>query len=394
MTTETTATSRIPEARPCQGNVPPRNAPWRLTVAVAAVLLTACTSSAEPRPNVVLVVLDDARADDLRFLPSVQELAARGTSFQRAFAPFSLCTPSRASLLSGNTPAVHGIRDNHGQNFDASSTLAVWLQNAGFRTGLVGKYLNKAPHTGWPKPPGWEVWMPIHRHDDYGRDQANVLLSQSVEFIADQDPRPFFLLLAPAGPHGPSRGPAGICDGPFPPLPEPLNFDPRYEGSTLETKRWPQRLSSLCGIDLLIAGVVSALERQGVLENTLLIITSDQGYHLGEHSEVGKQTLYEEVVRVPLVVSGPGFDTRSSNQIVSLVDVAPTVAELSGASYPEVEGRSILTGAERNYAPIEARGCTGKRRAHTKVTWCGAVTRTFDLANDPFEMTPTVSGAK
>lgn len=356
-----------------------------LSLATFILALAACNAQAQP-PNIVLVNLDDARADDLRFLPSVQELAARGTTFQRAFAAYSLCTPSRASLLTGNTPAVHGIRDNRGQNLDPSSTVAVWLQNAGYRSGLVGKYLNKPPRSGWPKPPGWDFWSPLLQHKDHGRDQSLVLLDQAREFIAADDGRPFFLYLAPAGPHGPNWGPRGLCDGPFPSLPQPVSFDPEYTGSSLESKRWPQRLSSLCGIDHLIAGLVTSRD----LETTVLIVTSDQGYHLGEHGEVGKQTLYEEVVRVPLVIAGPGFGVGMSNRIVSTIDIAPTLAELARTEVPEIEGRSILSGEERRFASIEARDCTGKRRAHSKVTWCGDVTRIFDLLADPFEVAPLV----
>lgn len=361
-----------------------------LSLATLILALTACTAQADPRPNIVLVNLDDARADDLRFLPSVQELAARGTTFHRAFAAYSLCTPSRASLLSGNTPAVHGIRDNHGQNFDPSSTVAVWLQDAAYRTGLVGKYLNKPPREGWPKPPGWDFWRPLLQHKDHGRDQSVVLLSQSAEFLSENDPRPFFLYVAPAGPHGPNWGPAGLCDGPFPSLPQSASFAATYLGTSLETKRWPQRLSSLCGIDLLISGIVASLDAGGLLDDTTIIVTSDQGYHLGEHGEVGKQTLFEEVVRVPLVIAGPGFGIGSSNRVVSLIDIAPTLAELAGAVVPAIEGRSILSGEERRFASIQSRDCSGKRRAHSKVTWCGDVTRVFDMIADPFEMAPVV----
>ena len=341
----------------------------------------------------VVIVLDDARADDLRFLPSVQELAERGTNYTRAFARFSLCTPSRVSMLTGNGPSVHGIRDNHGQAFDPTSTIAVWLQNAGYRTGLVGKYLNGQPrYVGWSPQPGWEFWRALYRHDDYGREQSSVLLAQSVEFIADTDPRPFFLYLAPPGPHGPLSGPPGVCDGPFPPMPHPPSFAEQYTGSSLETKRWPQRLSSLCGIDILIRGVVAALEARGLLDRTVILVTSDQGYSLGERGEIGKQTLFEEVVRVPLVVAGPGFAPGESRRIVSLVDIAPTLADLAGAAHPPIEGRSIFSGVERNYAPIETSHCTGKRRARSKLATCAGVTVRYDLNVDPYEMTPLVGG--
>lgn len=356
---------------------------WPPVLVAALLLLSACTATAEPRPNVVLVVLDDVRVSDVAFLPSVQELASRGTTLSRTFAAFSLCTPSRASLLTGNTPAVHGIRNNQGQNFDPSSTIAVWLQDAGYRTGLLGKYLNEPPRGGWPKPPGWETWKPFKHHNDHGREQSLVLLDQAREFISEPDPRPFFLYLAPAAAHAPLWGPPGVCDGPFPPLPQPPNFDPTLLGGKLEKKRWPQRLSALCGADILIRGVLESLP-----ENTVVVVTSDNGFSLGEHGWVGKSALWEEVIRVPLVISGPRIPVGTSPRIVSTVDIARTLAEFAGASHPEVEGRSIFSGEQRRWAPIECRNCTGKRRTHSKVTWCGGVTRIFNLQLDPLEMNP------
>lgn len=366
---------------------------WRHVAAAILIvgsLLSACTSSAEPRPNVLLVVLDDARADEVARVPALTELAARGISYQRTFAAYSLCAPSRANILSGNGPARTGVRDNHGRAFDATSTIAVWLHAAGYFTGLAGQYLNKGPRTGWPVAPGWDFWRPTRMHSDYGRDWPSVLRADVSAFLDATGSSPWFFYLAPTAPHGPEYGPEGICDGPFPPLPQPPNFDPALLGSTLETRRWPQRLSALCGIDILIRGVVSDLEARGLLENTLIVVTSDQGFSLGERGLTGKYNLFEEVVRVPLVIAGPGFGVGSSNRIVSLVDLAPTLAELVGVPHPEVEGRSFLTADARRFAPIEAGDCTGKRRARSKVTWCGDVTRLYDLAADPFELAPTV----
>lgn len=384
MNTETTDKSRHPVAPRPRRSVPRRN----ILALTLALLACARIASAEPRPNVLWVVLDDARADDVRFLPSVRALAARGTNYTRAIAPFSLCTPSRASMLTGNTPAVHGIRNNRGQDFDPSSTIAVWLQNAGYRNGLAGKYLNQAPRPNWPRQPGWEFWRPFYGHDDYGREQTRALLSDAVAFLDDTDPRPWFLYIGLAGPHGPLFGPPGVCDIEPPPLPQPPSFDTRYLGLSLETKRWPQRISSLCGIDLFVRGLLDALDARGLTENTIVVVTSDQGYHVGEHGELGKGTLYEEVIRVPLVIAGPGFEARENRQVVSTIDIAPTLAEIAGAHVPPIEGRSLLSGTERRYAPIETAHCTGKRRARTKTTWCGGETLHFDLREDPFEMAP------
>ncbi len=162
------------------------------------------------RPNVVLIVADDMRYDDVRAMPTVQALAGRGVSFERAYATTPLCCPSRASLLTGQYARHHGVRANERPNggfdlFDDRSTLATWLQAGGVRTGLVGRYLNE--YRSLYRPPGWDSWFAIwdssedrglyyryyatHNGDDeyYGSSSehysSRVLTRRSLQFLRE-----------------------------------------------------------------------------------------------------------------------------------------------------------------------------------------------------------------
>lgn len=336
--------------------------------------------------NTVVVVLDDFRYDDVARVPALQQLAASGTQYIHASPAYTLCTPSRVSILTGQLPVHHGVRVNDPSNFDQSTTYAPWLQSAGVYTGLIGKYVNKMrklPHD----PPGWDVYEPLPKMNAYGANgQTDVLASQLKDFI-EKAPEPFHLYFAPVAPHGPLNGPDWCAPTSFPEIPQPESYValPGIE------RRWEQRISSLCGLDFLIDQLVSLLDARGVLDETTIIVTSDQGFHLGEHGEIGKLTLYEEVVHVPFIVVGPGFPAGSvDTRVVSLVDVAPAIAKLHGAVVPhEIDGRDFVNGKRRMFAPLDDDNCTGKRRPHEKIFSCDGGPRLhFDLISDPFEMRP------
>lgn len=188
-----------------------------------------------PRPNVILIVADDLRADELWAMPAVQTLLAdQGTTFQHCLTPTPGCAPARASLLRGQYPQNHGVYRGNGKLggfkrfFDQgneASTLATWLQDAGYRTALIGKYLNDYPNGATPNhiPPGWDEWAGATKGGYIGfelnengsrvryrkRDgayQTDVLAEKAVDFIdrASQQADPFFLYLGSRAPHGPA----------------------------------------------------------------------------------------------------------------------------------------------------------------------------------------------
>jgi N-acetylglucosamine-6-sulfatase len=343
------------------------------------------------RPNVILIVADDLRADELWAMPAVSSrLVAEGTSFQQCLTPTPGCAPARASLLRGQYPQNHGVFRGNGdlggfrrfrEQGNEASTLATWLQDAGYRTALIGKYLNDYPNGASPNhiPPGWDEWAGAtkggyvgfelnengtrtrYRRRD-GAYQTDILAEKAADFIdrAAGQPSPFFLYIGSRAPHGPATAAprhAGMFDD------EQLPRSPAFnEAGQAGKPRWLQgnasisepeiaslqetyraRLTSLQALDELVATVVHALDDAEVLQDTVILFTSDHGYHLGEHGIVeGKGTPYEEAIRIPLVIRGPGVPVGASHEVVSLIDIAPTIAAWANAEVPAfVDGRSI-----------------------------------------------------
>ena len=345
---------------------------------------------ADSRPNIILIVADDMRADDLTTMPATQALLVeQGTSFEQFFASAPSCAPSRASILRGQYPHNHGVLRGSEKHWgfglfrklgNETSNIATWLQDAGYRTALVGKYLNNYPSGATPNyvPPGWDEWVGVTNggYEDfelneggtlvpyYERDQpyqTDVLARKATEFVSRtaQSDTPFFLYIAPRAPHAPLT-PATRHQGGFAtaPVPRPPSFDAAGVGKpswvqeepALDAKAMAKvdatyraRKETLLGLDELVADLVSTLERAGIHDNTYIVFTSDNGYHLGEHRVVAaKGTAYEEVIRVPLVIRGPDVPQGRSTALASVIDLAPTFAAWADAEIPAfVDGRSL-----------------------------------------------------
>ncbi len=351
-------------------------------------------------PNIVLIMADDldARLGTLDYTPHIRQLLQQqGTTFENALVPVSLCCPSRASLLRGQYVHNHGIYTNGPPDggFQKAldihfedSTIATILQSAGYRTALVGKYLN-----GYPLPdaltyipPGWsEFYSPssdaAYLGFNYSMNMNGVLASfgsepqdymtdvlsrTAADFIERTAPTgaPFFLFVNTYAPHAPST-PAPRHAALFPNVKAPRggsfneldNSDkpPLIAEQPLLTpaeikdidERYRKRLRSMQAVDELVDRLVATLRSEGVLDNTYLIFTSDNGYHMGQHRfRPGKYTNYEEDVRVPLIVRGPGVrGNRTLRELVSTIDLAPTLAEIGRTAMPgpaAYDGRSLL----------------------------------------------------
>ncbi len=345
-----------------------------------------------------MILLDDLDAqsyfDAHRFPVFDHELVQRGTTFTHHFVTDSLCCPSRASILRGQLVHNHGTLGNEPprggfERFiaagDEQSTVATWLHDAGYRTALFGKYLN-----GYPKstnrghiPPGWDEWAsPVAgnpyrelgyvmnengrevRYGTKARDyMVDVLTQKSVDFVRRASAtEPFFLEIAPYVPHQPAT-PAPRFANRFAGAraPRTASFDRRAgrsEPDWLRTRPplsppvvdytdalYRKRLQDLLAVDDMIRSVVDALRASGRLDSTYLVVTSDNGFHLGQHRlPPGKQTPFEEDIRVPLVVRGPGVPSGARvDAMTATTDLAPTIAALAGAPIPEfVDGRSLV----------------------------------------------------
>jgi arylsulfatase A-like enzyme len=275
-----------------------------------------------------------------------------------------------------------GFRDfKHDDN-----TIACWVQAAGYRTGLIGKYLNGyGKGTGYI-PPCWSYWwgltLPYHYYGykannngvitrygskttDYQEDRVSRLAQR---FIA-QSGHPFFLWITGIAPHAGYPGinvpePPKRYKGYFHdlPLPKPPNFNesdisdkPRFmqnhlplmdrAGVRLATESYRRRAETVLAADDMVGAIVDELQNMGLLDNTYIVFTSDNGFFNGEHRlPVGKHLFYEESLRVPLVIRGPGIPAgETRTQIVNNLDLTATLVELAGATAGrETDGRSLV----------------------------------------------------
>jgi N-acetylglucosamine-6-sulfatase len=359
---------------------------------------TAATPEAPTRrPNIVFIVADDLDVRTAAQMPRLPALIGQhGLSFGRAYVTQSQCAPSRASILTGQYPHNHQVLDNSGPDggFGAfrrgpeSSTIATWLRASGYRTALVGKYLNGYPTAARPDyiPPGWSEWR-AHltdlspdryinywlnengtvnvfgtRDDEY---ETDVLTTRALDFIehAVRDDAPFFLYLAPDAPHLPAipapRHATMLGGTQAPRVPSFNEADvsdkPAYVRNAdllgpAEVRKLDRtqtaRLRTMLSVEDMLSDVLTVLAANRALDDTYVIFTSDNGLMLGEHRMVlTKNLAYEEAIRVPLVVMGPGISaaTRDEEHFVLNVDLAPTLAELAGVHPPDtVDGRSLV----------------------------------------------------
>ena len=375
-----------------------------IKILLALVLLISATSCAPatpsaPRPehpNIIFILTDDMAATDLAYMQrTIKLIQNQGISFDKFFVSISLCCPSRTSILRGQYAQNTKVSDNalpYG-GFDRvyalgleKSMLPDWLKQAGYRTALFGKYLNFYPGLAGKTyiPPGWDVWAsPVDGFpytefnytlnengklvkygstpQDYGTD---VYSSLALAFIKDSLSRnqPFFAYIATYAPHHPYT-PAPRHAGMYSTLslPKPPSFNQANLSGEKGTFLWKfpltdkqindlqtdyrLRIESLQAVDEMVGKIVDTLSAVGKLNDTYIIFTSDNGYHLGQHRlPAGKNTPYEEDILVPFLVSGP--EVRPGTHVKELtgnIDIAPTIAELAGASAPSfVDGRSLV----------------------------------------------------
>lgn len=447
-----------------------KNKTWiLLTVLILISLIagTACSAleSAgilKPKPNVILILTDDMDMSLVPQMPQMQALIAdQGAEFTNYFVTSPLCCPSRASMIRGQYPHNTNILENSPgfrnfyRNKFEDETIAVWLNRAGYQTALMGKYLNGYPITAWNEyvPPGWTEWNAYFYNgpendeggfyftyilnengklvqygeapEDYSTD---VLRRKSMDFI-DQNSSgrdPFFLLISTTAPHGPSvpapRHEGLLTNLSYPQKPSFLVPDGKpaivLEKATVpgEEFEWydadaffTDRAATLLAVDEMIAEIVQTLEQAGQLENTYIIFTSDNGFHMGEHAFSGGKGLpYVEDVNVPFFIRGPGIEPGTTvTQLTANIDLAPTIADITNVKTADfVDGRSFLPllSADGSSVPdwrkgllIEA-GYTNRndsralifRSVRTQeflyVEYMDSTVEFYDLVTDPYEM--------
>jgi len=428
-----------------------------LSVAVASAVLLVSgvwdsaareADGATAKPNIVFILADDMRKDDLKYMPKTRSvLGAKGMSFSNAFVSNALCCPTRATIMRGQYAHNTGVWTNKGSNGGVQAyrnegneedNVATRLDAAGYRTGLFGKYFNEYSGTKG-KPRGWDRWFAhtggANYHDyeinddgrivHYGSTSADyetdVIANHAKAFIGTtaKAGEPFFAYVAPRAPHSPAT-PASRDRHAYDGLKAPRL--PSFNEKNVSDKppwirklprlsdakkakidnRAEKRAETLQALDDLVAGIVGRLADEGVLSKTYIFFTSDNGWHAGEHRiPQEKWRPYEEDVHMPLLVRGPGVAaSHQANKLVLDTDYLPTFTDLAGVHTPKyVDGRSLQpvlkgnTTAWRSAILLEAAGSyspayRGIRTSNGQkyVEYAGGKRELYNLGRDPYEL--------
>lgn len=377
----------------------------RLQVTLAVMLLTlAAISWAQPqrpsRPNIIFIIVDDLRWDDLGIAghpfiktPHIDRIGREGALFRNAFMTTPLCSPSRASFLTGQYAYTHGITDNVDRSAASHklTTFPLLLQREGYATAFIGKW-----HMGnddSPRP-GFDRWVSFKGQGSYlnpeinedGKDVSpngyitDLLTGYAVEFIKRRHDKPFLVYLAhkaihpevmqhddasvnladaerfiPAARHRdlftgqkvPRRPSVAQPPADKPALRRPIaDLPPLGPQTATSDKVVLDRLRSLMAVEEGVGRILKALAETKQLDNTVIVLTSDNGYFYGEHGlSVERRLAYEESIRMPLLVRYPrGIKAGTVRDELTLnIDLAPTMLALAGVSAPvTVQGRSLV----------------------------------------------------
>ena len=423
----------------------------------------------EPKRNVLFLISDDLNCDlgcygdPVVKSPNIDQLAARGVKFERAYCQFPLCSPSRSSFLTGRRPNATGVLSNPSgktpisphfrEKIPETVTLPQLFKNHGWFSARVGKLY----HYGVPNDIGtsslddfqsWDVainprgldreihdkifsltpkqfggtvsWLAaegedVEHTDGIGASEAIRLLERF-----KKEARPFFLAVGFYRPHTPYVSPKKYFDlyaadsVALPTLsaddkartPPPAYASARKDQDVMTDEQRHEAIrayhASITFMDVQVGRVLAALDRLGLTENTVVVFTSDHGYHLGDHGLWQKMSLFERSTRVPLIIAAPGAKAngQSVRGIVELLDLYPTLAALSGLKAPAyIEGTSLAPILDGTTQSVKTAAITQVRRGPNKdgyavrtdrwryIEWnAGAQgTQLFDEENDPQE---------
>ena len=332
-------------------------------------------AAAAARPNVLVILTDDQRWDAMscaghRLLktPNIDRLAAEGARFANMFVTTSLCSPSRASILSGLYAHRHGVLNNFTEYPDSLPSYPKRLREAGYETAYFGKW-HMGETNGMPRT-GFDFWMSHKGQGNYfgnewninGRTQymagyyTTVVTEHALEWLNRKHEKPFLLIVGEKAPHGGPIQPEPKYEHAFDssPIAKPANHDawkdgkPAWLAQSFPTwhgaggplynyhdydKFVRAYLGTLLSVDDSVGLIYSALRQSGQLDNTVVIYTSDNGFALGEHGRVDKRTMYEESLRVPLLVRYPPLARPGTviPEMVLSLDLAPSIIDLCGA---------------------------------------------------------------
>jgi N-acetylglucosamine-6-sulfatase len=376
-----------------------------LTAAIVAALVAlgpqrfraenlAYAQAAKPR-NIILILSDDHRYDFMGFHPGAPEwlqtpaldrLAAGGAHVRNAFVTTALCSPSRASILTGQYAHRHGVVDNTSAIPKGTVFFPEYLKKAGYRTAYIGKWhMGEDADSDRPRP-GFDHWVSFRGQGSYTDPMLNIngerrqvrgyttdiLTDAALEWMEGQGRQtaPFFLFLSHKAVHAefvPSPRHAGRYAGERIPYPESMadteanyrekprwvvaqrnswhGVDYMYHGEFDFDTFYRRYAETLLGLDETVGRVLDFVERNGLAKDTLIVYMGDNGFLLGEHGLIDKRHAYEESMRVPMLAYAPGLIEPGSavTTVVRNIDVAPTLLDLAGTrSGHAVDGRSVL----------------------------------------------------
>ena len=352
-------------------------------------------ANSQPR-NVVFILSDDHRYDAMSFMghpfaktPHMDAMARNGAHMRNAFVSTSLCSPSRASILTGLYTFRHRVIDNQRPVPEGTLFFPQYLQQAGYRTGFIGKW--HMGHANDDPRPGFDYWFSFkgqgryyppaeykYTINDNGKRVpqdgyiTTLLTKKAIEFLEAQEEsdEPFFLYLSHKAVHGPftpePKYEGSLKDEPFA-LPSSSEFlsdnrrnrprwlldqrnswhgmdFPLHTGTNVE-KFYKSYCEALRSVDDSIGSVMQQLKKMGIHDDTLVIYMGDNGYMFGEHGLIDKRVAYETSSRVPMLVQCPAIIDGGSvvEQVVANIDIAPTVMEAMGLKKPpHMDGQSFL----------------------------------------------------
>jgi iduronate 2-sulfatase len=392
--------------------------------------------SAQARPpNVLLIMADDLNNDlgtyghPLVKTPHLDRLAARGVRFDRAYTQFPLCSPSRVSLLTGlrpDTTRVHDLQTDFRTVLPDVMTLPQMFRRDAYFVARVGKiyhYGNPGDigTSGLDDPASWEVFVNprgIDKDEEGqvtnftpGRGLGSALAyyaspaadeehtdgkvaTETIALLEKNKDHPFFIASGFYRPHCPFIAPRKYFDLyplekiPAPPVsgdsgapPAAWFTSPPHWGISTQAQRETIRayFAAISFLDANVGRVLDALDRLGLRDNTIVVFISDHGYHLGEHGQWMKQTLFERSARAPLIIVGPGIPSkgRSTSRVVEFLDLYPTLAALTGLRAPaDLHGRSLVPLLKNPDAKWDHPAITQVRRGPAASTYMGYSIRT------------------
>ena len=348
-------------------------------VFVAGSCLLSVGNGAPQLAGVVVITLDTARADRLTpygysgvAMPAMERLASRGVVFERALSPVPLTLPSHCSIFTGLLPPHHRVHDNADEPLGAErATMAGLLHRHGFRTAAFVGAAVLDRSRGLAR--GFDVYSDVPQSDRQRRGDA--VVDEAVRWLETAASSPFFLWTHLYDAHRPYEAPAPYATS---------SADPY--------------VAELVFADAQLGRLMSALERAHVIDRTLIVVTADHGESLGEHGERDHGIfVYDNVLRVPLIIHAPGVVPRRVSDVAQLTDILPTVLDFAGLGWPAVDGvslRAVMNGQHEPDRPAYAESLYATRFGWSalraledeRFKYIDAPRQElYDLSRDPFE---------